>query len=349
MIGAARLLLVLALASGVASVPPARAQPPPGRSDPRPPAPATAPAGPAPPWSVGVSDARKARANALLASGNELLVENRFAAALAQYRLAIAAWDHPAIRANMVVCLINLGRPLEAYENALLALRHGAAPHQKPEVYTATLAYRRALQGQIGTIQFECSDPGARVTLDGQELVVCPGRASRLVQVGRHQVVARRRGSLTMTRDLVVSPGSTETVSVRLVSLADAAITERPSPAWQPWATFGAGVGLVAVGGLLQLQAHANIRRYNQIAMWRCGDEGCPPIRSDAYMRELRDRAERHERLAIGAAAAGGALAIGGLVWVYLNRPRTTLPEGLTLGAGPIGPEATGLVLGGSF
>jgi hypothetical protein len=58
------------------------------------------------PWSRGVTDAAKAQAQALLEEGNALIVQNLFREALAKYEAALAAWDHPAIRFNMVRALI---------------------------------------------------------------------------------------------------------------------------------------------------------------------------------------------------------------------------------------------------
>src|SRR5687768_16838564 len=87
------------------------------------------------PWSQGVTAAQRETAQRLLEEGNDLFVENKHREALAKYEEAVASWDHPAIRFNMVRALIALDRPLEAYESVLKALAHGAAPLE-PEVYT---------------------------------------------------------------------------------------------------------------------------------------------------------------------------------------------------------------------
>ncbi|HTE53782.1 MAG TPA: hypothetical protein VK698_23165 [Kofleriaceae bacterium] len=304
------------------------------------------------PWSIGVSAERKARATELLARGNELLVENRYAAALEQYRLAIRAWDHPAIRANMVVCLINLGRPLEAYESALLALKYGPAPHQKPEVYAETVNYRKLLEGQIAALRVSCGEPGARVTMDGQDLLVCPARSTRRLLAGRHQIVARKPGFLTVTRDFTSVPGRTEAVDIRLIRVTEAAVIQQPWPSWKPWAVTGTGAGLMLLGGLLELKARADMDRHDADLEQMCMDDGCSQGEIGRALADLESRAELEDRIAITAAITGGAVAVTGLVWVYLNRPRTVMPgeSGFALRVSPLAtPDAAGLVLGGRF
>jgi tetratricopeptide (TPR) repeat protein len=304
------------------------------------------------PWSLGISGENKARARQLLARGNELLVQNRYAAALEQYELAIAAWDHPAIRANMVVCLINLARPLEAYESALLALQYGPAPLDKPEVYAETQNYRKLLEGQISALEVSCGEPRARVTLDGQDLLACPGRTRRHVIAGRHQLVAYKTGFLTVTRDFTSTGGAAQSIDVRLVRLSDAARIERPWDRWKPWAVTAGGAALVLASGALQLKADADMDRHDADLERLCGGNGCDAEAIPASVSDRKSRAELENKLAVAALVTGGVVAITGLVGVYLNRPRTILPgeSGAALGVGPLlSPDGAGLALGGRF
>jgi hypothetical protein len=315
--------------------------------------PARAQPAPVQPWSAGVTPEKKARATELLARGNELLVQNRYGAALEQYELAILAWDHPAIRANMVICYINLARPVEAYESALLALKYGQAPHDKPEVYAATLNYRKLLEGQIATFDVSCTEVGVRVSLDGQDLLVCPARRKRHLLAGKHQLVARKPAFLTVTHDFTSTGGSTESLQVRMVRLADAARTERPWATWKPWAVAGGGAGLALVGGLLQLLAQSDIDRYDARLADVCAPEGsCAAGAVPGSVSSLKSRAELENGVAIGAMVTGGTVVVTGLVWVLLNRPRTILPDesGFGLRVAPIAtPDAAGLSFGGTF
>jgi Tfp pilus assembly protein PilF len=77
------------------------------------------------PWSQGVSEEQKAKAKVLLDQGNALLIDKKYVEALDKYTEAVAQWDHPAIRFNMVRCQIQLGKNLEAYENLEKSLKYG--------------------------------------------------------------------------------------------------------------------------------------------------------------------------------------------------------------------------------
>src|SRR5436190_14285543 len=72
------------------------------------------PQAPQAPWAVGVSAEAKITAQGHLERGNALFLERKYSEALEAYRQALAAWNHPAIRFNMVRCLIFLERPVEA-------------------------------------------------------------------------------------------------------------------------------------------------------------------------------------------------------------------------------------------
>jgi hypothetical protein len=123
-----------------------------------------------PPWSVGVSEAQKAQAGRLLERGNTLFLEKKYAEALTEYRAAVAAWDHPAIRFNIVRCLIQLDRPAEAAENLRSSLRYGPAPLEDA-VYTEAIAYEKLLNKQVADLSIACKQRGVTVTLDGQRAV----------------------------------------------------------------------------------------------------------------------------------------------------------------------------------
>src|SRR4051812_38973049 len=100
------------------------------------------------PWVAGVSEDNKAAAKKLLAQGNELFLEHKYAEALDTFKQAIAKWDHPAIRFNIVRCLIQLDRPVDAAENLELALKYGPAPLEE-SVYAEAVAYKKLLATQV--------------------------------------------------------------------------------------------------------------------------------------------------------------------------------------------------------
>src|SRR6187401_3178794 len=80
------------------------------------------------PWAQGVAADDQAKALELYRQGNEQFEQAHYLEALAKYEVALRSWDHPSIRYNAAVCLMNLGRIEEAYENLMAALRFGGEP-----------------------------------------------------------------------------------------------------------------------------------------------------------------------------------------------------------------------------
>ena len=177
------------------------------------------------PWTKGVSQEQKATAQGLLAKGNSLFVESKHLEALAAYREALESWDHPAIRFNITRALINLDRPLEAYENIKLAVQYGPAPI--PELYDEAKNYERLLQRQIGEITIRCKQAGVKVTVDGQQQLDCPIKTTMKLLPGPHKVVAEKPGFLPFSKALSLMPAIPEQVNITLVTLEDASVTRR--------------------------------------------------------------------------------------------------------------------------
>lgn len=278
------------------------------------------------PWARDVSPERREQARRLLEEGNALFVQSRFPEALAKYEEAVAAWDHPAIRYNIARALIALDRPVEAYENVEKALAYGAAP-LKEQVFAEAQNYERLLRRQIAEMEVRCEQAGVRISVDGQEFLTCPGARTVLLAPGSHQVVARRPGFLTMSRDVIVMPGPKASVDVRLLTLAEATRTERRWPVWKPWAMVGGSAAVAGLGVLLHLQAQSDLDQYGREVAILCGDRSCQPDQLPAATRDLETRAHVENTLAVGTLIAGGAGMAVGVALVILNRPRTVLPD----------------------
>lgn len=277
------------------------------------------------PWAVGVSDAQKAKAQQQLEVGNTLFLEKKYADALAQYREAVASWDHPAIRFNIVRCLIQLERYLDADENLKLTLKYGAAPLEEA-VYTEARAYEKLLAKQVVDLEVACQQGGVRLTLDGQPLGECPTRVTRRVVPGRHQVVGVKRGFLTETVELVVVGGDRKTLDVALQPLEAAARIEHRWPTWIPWVVFGGGLAVGGMGALVQLKAASDMRAFDRDIAREC-DTGCPSDQLPAGAADKRELAELENKIGIAVISVGAAAAVTGGVLLYLNRGRTVYPR----------------------
>lgn len=276
------------------------------------------------PWAAGVSEAHKQAAEKLLDEGNALFLERKYSEALAKYQAAKDSWDHPAIRFNIVRCLIQLNRPIEAIDHLEKALAYGSAPLE-PAVYTEALAYQKLLARQVGDLEVACQQDGVRLTLDGRELATCPARQRRRVEPGQHQVVATKQGFMTRTIEVFVIGGKQQNVAVALEPLTESAKVVHRWPIWLPWLVFGSGVTVTALGGGLEVKASSDMASYDRQVARDCA-ERCDPGQA-AVLDPLRASATFENRLALGFIVTGAATAIVGGTMLYMNRARTVYPS----------------------
>lgn len=270
------------------------------------------------PWAAGVSQADQTRSYELFAQANELVEQGLFTAAVDVYGQALSRWDHPAIRYNLAVALINLERQIDAYQELARSLRYGADALE-PEVYRQALVYQRLLHAQIVELTVACTEPGAQVALDNKPLALsCPGTTTALVLPGRHELVASKPGYLLRSVELTPAGGETPRVELALKTIEAATVFRRRWPRWKPWVVVGAGAAVVLGGVGLELQAAATFRSYDRAVATLCPDHPCaslPGLITDAYAEGRRDN-----RWAIGLFATGGAAIATGAVLLWLDR-----------------------------
>jgi hypothetical protein len=294
------------------------------------PAPPGAP-GPEKPWAVGVPADRRFEALELYRKGNAFFEQRQYSLALAEYEVAITRWNHPAIRYNMAVALINLDRTLEAFESLEQSLRFGAEP--LGQHYAQALTYQRLLLGRLARIRVVCPVPGARVTLDGQPLFTGPGEATRLTVTGRHLVVASLDGHLTDTRPVVVAPGEVTTITVRPLRIVPGVRYQRRfKRVWMPWAVLSGGVVVAAAGGALLARASSGYAAYNRGFAEEC-PSGCQEKEVPSSLVTLRDQARASRAWGFGLVGVGAAIALAGTILAILNTPmpvRESHPEAVT-------------------
>lgn len=305
------------------------------------PAPAPAPAGETP-WSRGVSEDAKAKAQALLEAGNALIVQNLDKEALAKYEAALAQWDHPAIRFNMVRALINLDRPIDAQDNLERALTFGAEP-LGAEVFAEASTYQRLLAQQIATVTVSCDQPAAIVTVDGEPIGACPGEHPLRLRVGPHTIAGDGVGLIATTRREGLAAGANPAIAVHLRTLVDVTVTRTRWATWKPWAVAAGGATLGGVGAALILSARGLRSDYQAALVRECGELACDPAQLPVGTTDLLDRARFRDRLGIATAIAGGAAVITGVVLVVMNRPFTVVERDVGVA---LAPTAGGWTLG---
>lgn len=298
------------------------------------------------PWVAGVSEENKAAAKVLLDEGNLRFIEHDYTGALDKYNAAVLKWDHPAIRFNMVRCLIQLDRAVEASESLKLALKFGAGPLEEA-VYNEALAYQKLLANEVGTITVRCDQPGVAVFLDGDALLTCPGEQTRPVKPGKHQLLGSRAGFLTKTSDVFVVGGDHERASLSLSPIEQTGKVVHRWATWVPWLVVGAGLTVTGIGGLIEYQSYQTMNEYDRALVTACFDTGCDaahPLPSS--IAATKDRAELQNKVALGVMTAGIATVVSGGVLLYLNRSRTVYPTAEHIDVTPTSGGAAVLVRG---
>ncbi|HXJ70792.1 MAG TPA: hypothetical protein VNM39_17975 [Verrucomicrobiae bacterium] len=275
------------------------------------------------PWAEGVPQDQQDQALGLFKEGNQLFEGSQHAAALAKYREALKLWEHPAIRYNTAVALINLDQPLAAFEDLERALRYGDAP-LGADTYQQALTYRKLLLGQLAELDVSCVEAGAEITLDGQLLFVGPGEAMRRLLPGSHQLVARKPGFLTETRSLVLLPGKPSQEQVVLRDFRSLPTkTVRRWPGWKPWAVVGGGALLAILGVPVIVDAVNNVHSYEAEVARSCSTgTACAPGTLSPAAVDARDRSRVENVVAISLFSVGAAVMATGLSLVFLNQPR---------------------------
>ncbi len=272
------------------------------------------------PWNAGVTEAQKEAAQPFFDAGNGHFERSSYGNALKEYRRAIEHRDHPAIRYNMAVCLINLDQPILAYEELGKAMKYGAAPLGE-ELHKEGQTYLKLLLGQLAELVVSTETAGAKVSLDGKELFVGPGKATRLVRPTRHQIIATKAQMLTITEDVVPAAGEKNEVALRMVPLRESVVMRRRWASWKPWAIAGAGAGIALLGLPMRSSSIDNASNFDAQVVRTC-PAGCDELPDDLVT--LRDRAKSQQTIAFSMFVAGGALLTTGVVAAFLNRPQAT-------------------------
>jgi hypothetical protein len=271
------------------------------------------------PWAQGVPEAEQTEALKLFREGNVFFEKSQYSQALERYRAAVQHWDHPSIRFNMAVSLINLDQPLEARESLEKSLLYGAAALDTPDLYAQGLTYRKLLEGRLAVLVVRCNEPGARVSLDGKEVLQAPGETRHVLLPGEHQIVASKDGFLTSTRPLTLISGREHREDIQLVTVASATRYERRWAVWKPWVVLSAGAAIALMGLALELSSSADYNKYGSDIAQLC-PMGCQLSTLSGSVTDVQSRALGENVAAITSFAVGGAVMASGIVLAILNR-----------------------------
>jgi hypothetical protein len=290
-------------------------------------------------WSHGVPESERRAADALFQEGNKLLRESITITAAAKYRKALTHWDHPNIHFNLAIALVALDQPVETYDHLKQAIQYGAKPLEQ-ERYQHALNYLTLLDNQLARVQIRCAVPNATVELDGRVLFTAPGQHEGLIRAGRHTLIARHKGYVTNESVRLLEGGQTLTIDLELKTLEQ--LTEqrrRWGAGWVPWTVMGAGAAVALAGGGLHYIGIQKVNRVDRESRERCSLGQCTSEPSD--LARDRSQADKMQKIAVGAYAAGGTALVVGGVLAYLNRAETHVRSYDSGAPTPPPPQAT--------
>lgn len=266
-------------------------------------------------WNDGTSPERQDRAQSLYDEANKLVEVASVAAAIGKYKEALSHWDHPKIRYNLAVLLMETGKQVEAYGHIVAALRHGVVA-LGPANHKRAMTDRRVLQAGLVSLSIRSQQPDVEVSLDGEAVVDTSGQVRSLIRPGEHQLLIRGGGYGTIAAEYPFWPDRHYDITVD-----PASGIKRYWRGWIPWSVLGTGVVLSSVGGLLHWRAQSNFNEFDDKVIERCRD-GCPPGAQPAELESLENRAETQGRFAAALYAVGGVAAVSGIALIIANRPR---------------------------
>lgn len=271
------------------------------------------------PWAKGVPEAAQKRALQLFQEGNTSLEQQKYTEAFAKYEQALTAWDHPNIRLNMAICLINMRLPLAAWDHLQRALRFGDAPMGK-RLYAEAQTYVAVLESSLAQLTVRSVQPGIKIMLDGMLALDGPGEHTTKLLAGKHQLVASRPGYITSSRALDLAAGKPDLEQIALIPEKVVDNYERRWKWWVPWSVEG-GAAVIAIAATgVYVNARTAIQRHDRAIGELC-PMGCTDDQIPSSLRAQEASARRNSGVAIGMWVGAGALAITGGVMAVMNRP----------------------------
>jgi hypothetical protein len=272
------------------------------------------------PWAQGVSAAEQQAALKLFHDGNVSLNDGLFAKAADNYREALKHWDHPAIHYNLALAQMNLDQTIDAYDNMQAAVKFGEAPLQSKDKFDNARQYIVLLEKQVASVSVACDKKGAKVSLDGKEVFVAPGKFETRVLTGKHQFVAEKQGYTTRINAPYIGPGEKFRIELKLYTAEELTRYHRKwNATWVPWTVMGAGA-LIAFGGALsEFSANSTYDQYDhKIALCNMNNQGCA---STKELTDLKSSGDSKKTLGfVGYGVGAGAILIGAAL-AYINRP----------------------------
>lgn len=274
-------------------------------------------------WAVGVPEEQQIISGKLLEEANTLLKDSLFKAAIEKYREALTHWDHPGVHYNLALAFINLDEPLLVREHLLKAIAFGAAPLDEKK-YEYAKNYLKLIDKQLSSIELDCNESNAIVTLDGNEVLRGPGRYSVVLMPGEHHIIVTKPGYLSRAYHPTLFPGKPEKFTLHVFTEEQLLEKHRRWSFWVPVAVTATGAALVGSGFIALAQGNSKLEKYDNSIKSGCSNvTGC----ADTKLASLRRAGETYQTLATIGFIGGAAAITGGVVMLYMN---TTVTRRMT-------------------
>jgi len=291
------------------------------------------------PWAAGVAPEEQATAERLFAEATDLLKEAFFKRAVDLYKEALSHWDHPAIHFNLAKALMNLDDPAAAYTHLKASMRFGGQPltadqREQVERYT-TLLY----ETELAELEIVVEQVGVKVTLDGVDLFVGPGRWKGVVRPETTKtLLATQTGFQTQQIQPELIKGQVNLIQIELLPLELVTRFEREFDTWIPWTVLGSGLAILGGGAALTWQSGKSFDDYdtgvaacNAASPLQVTDDAGNTVSGSGFIgtclpdKALSDKkaqGETFQTLSTVAYAVGGTAVAAGIVLFIINRER---------------------------
>lgn len=268
-------------------------------------------------------------------------------------REALQLWDHPVIRYDLAIVLVERDNPIEAADHLREVIERGPeTPGTDPTmIEDARKMLGDLTQHHLATVVVTCRTEGAAVYIDDKPVFTVgklpkvqhglDATRVRTVRAGGHMFVAVMPGQAPVAVWRSVAPGK----QLHIELAAPRTYRRRwPHLTWAPWAAIGGGVVLWVAGAALQANARVSYLRFDH-EFERCTNDG-NPCALGPFMH-LNDRGDTLRSIGLASYGLAAAAIITGGVLAYLNRP---IPHRTATVVGPlVGPGLGGAAVLGRF
>jgi hypothetical protein len=306
--------------------------------------------------SRNVSKIDEAEAAKLFLGGNDDLNNGLYPQAIEKYRGALTHWDHPAIHYNLALAYINLEQPLEVYAELNKAMEYGEDPITK-EKFDHGKEYLKLVEGQLANVEVSCDKIGAKVSVDGKEAFIAPGKYTAKVRVGKHTFYAEKQGYNARIEAPFIGPNETYRIDLKVYTAEDLTRYRRKwQKTWLPYVVMGAGAAVGLAAGGLELSAQSSYDQFNtKVAACNTATAGCST--TTPGITSLRDSGNTKRTIGyVGYGVAGAAIGTGAvLLWVNRRKSYQITPEELEASQAPVAvaplvsPNVVGAMVQGHF